>query len=136
MMAAIALAAIGVAGCRPLIMPVSSAPPGREAAIDQYSSNPDTIHLSKGVALGVECRSGSWFSPCEGASARTSNGEIARVMRGHLDKFRSPYGYTDSYESDASHRSVFIVMGVEAGETDLTIDSEDGARHFKVIVDP
>jgi hypothetical protein len=126
-----------LAGCKPFLIPVSSAPPERHGAIDpEPTGEEDLIHLSKGVALGFECRESFWYLPCGGATAQTANGKIARVLPAHLDKYRNPWGQTEYYESDISHRTVFVVMGVEAGETELDVHSNDGDRHFHVIVDP
>jgi hypothetical protein len=133
---ALIVAASAIAGCRPQIIPVTSAPPEREGTISNLGSTDDTIRLSKGVAMGLECRDGDFWLPCEAATARTGDGKIARVLPAHLDKYRSPYGNTSYYESDSSHRSVFVIVGVEAGETDLTFESGDGNRKFHVVVEP
>jgi hypothetical protein len=134
----LALATSALAGCRPFIMPVTSAPIDHEGSVDGvvFQGANDTVHLSKGVAIAVECRDEAWYTPCSNATARTGNVAIARVVPAHLEKYRSPWGTTEWVDADSSHRSAFVVMGVEAGETDLFFDTEEGNRHFHLIVDP
>jgi len=131
------LAVLG-SGCRPVVFPVSSAPLEREGTIDGVveSTGDDVIHVSKGVALALECRDPWDWNACDAMNVRSASPAIARVLPAHLDKYRSPYGMTEWQDADRSHRAAFVVMGVEAGETDVTLRSAQGARRYHVVVDP
>jgi hypothetical protein len=108
---AISLSALG---CCPAVFPVSSAPFGREGSIAGVIdlTGDRVIHLSKGVALALECRDKWEWSACDAMSVTSASPGIARVLPAHLDKYRSPYGMTEWQDADISHRAAFVVMGV------------------------
>lgn len=112
---------------------VSSAPPAKEGVI-RLEDDRSTIRVSRGVAIAIECREQWWGSPCENAVAKTSDPRVARVLPAHLEKFRD--GFMQTYDSGDSQRSIFVVAGVDAGETNLTIQSGDGNKSFHVVVEP
>ncbi len=124
-------------GCAPLVSTVSVPPPSRSGSLWVKSRDgEDTIRVSKGVALAIECRDIWWGGPCENAKARTNDSKIARVLPAHLDKKPSPRSDSSYTYENANHRSVFVIAGVEAGQTELTIASDDGNRTFQILVEP
>ncbi len=125
-------------GCSPTLFPISSAPPEREGSIRGMVEGTDEniIHLSKGVALALECRSEWDFEACQKMAITSREPKIARVMPAHIDKYRTPWGTTEWFDADKSHRGAFVVMGVESGETDIELTSSEGNRAYHVIVDP
>jgi hypothetical protein len=135
---AITAVAVSSAGCKPFIAPVTSAPIDHEGRVEaeEFNDADDIIHVSKGAAIAVECRAEPWWQPCSGATARTENNAIARVLPAHLEKYRSPWGNTDYVDADSSHRSSFVVVGVDAGETVLHFETQDGNRAFHIVVEP
>lgn len=131
----LALAA-AASGCAPIVAAVSVAPPTRSGAFwIKERDGEDTVFVSKGVAMALECRDVWWGGPCENARASTGDVKVARVLSGHLEKEKSPWGMGYADQS-ASQRSVFVLAGVEAGTTWLRFDSDDGSRVFRVVVEP
>ena len=111
---------------------VSSAPVSKEGVMRIEDDRP-TIRVSKGVALAIECRDTWMGSPCENATAQTVDAGVAKVLPAHLDKARD--GFMQTYDSASSQRTIFVVAGVDAGETELRITSGDGNKSFHVIVE-
>lgn len=129
--------AAAATGCAPMVNTVSVAPPARVGTLwVKTRDGEDTIRVSKGVALAIECRDVWWGGPCENAKATTKDPKIARVLPAHLDKVKSPWGDSSYTFENASQRTVFVIAGREEGQTELTIASEDGNRTFLISVEP
>ena len=124
-------------GCVPMVNTVSVAPPSRVGSLwVKTRDGEDTIRVSKGVALAIECRDVWWGGPCENAQARTKDAKIARVLPAHLEKTKSPWGDSAYANENVSQRSAFVIAGVEVGQTELTILTDEGNRSFQILVEP
>jgi len=130
---------------------VTDAPPGRVAEVDP---DDETIRLSTGVAVAVEC----FFQraedvgygpvlglPCDGmeVEAFTDDGEeIVRMVPAHLED--TPWGYNEyGYQTEpgtsqtnatGTDRAVFVLVGERAGVGELVIRHEDAELSFTVEV--
>jgi hypothetical protein len=138
-MVGLALTTLGslTSGCTPYVYAVSAAPPARVGEIwKKNEQGEDVIRVSKGVAFAIEC-SDAWLGgPCKDATAHTGSSAVARVLPAHLEKIRNPWSLEHDYlDQDVSHRAVFVLAGVETGETTLSIQSGDGNRQFIVEVE-
>ncbi len=123
-------------GCAPWVHTVSVPPPSRVGTLwVKTRDGEDTLRVGKGVALAIECRDVWSGGPCDDARASTRDPKIARVLPAHLAKTKSPWLDHAYADENVSHRSVFVIAGVEEGETELTLTSESGNRTFLVSVE-
>lgn len=132
----LAALALALGGCGPYFFTVTDPPPahqGRFAGTDDKGV--EQIVISKGVAIAIECREPWLGEPCAFAEARSANPAIAAILPSHLSEARDPMAYYRYYaQPNPSERSGFVVAGVEAGETTITVTSVEGERTFHVIV--
>ena len=114
LLAAAALAA----GCDPTLTALTVAPPTAVAEVDNAAKD---VRLSQGIALAIECTYQG--SPCENATASSSDPETVRVLPGFVDLLAPG----DAYQRPASDepRAVFIFVGGKPGDATVTLTSTD-----------
>ncbi|MDI1435159.1 MULTISPECIES: hypothetical protein [Polyangium] len=125
LLAAAALAA----GCEPSITALTIAPPTAVADVDNVEKD---VRLSQGIALAIECTYQN--SPCEDATATSSDPEIVRVLPGFVDLLAPGDAY-QRYATDVP-RAVFIFVGGKPGDAVVTLTSSDGNTSIDVNVLP
>jgi len=103
-----------VAGCDPSITALNAAPPTAVAELDTIE---ETVRLSQGLALAVECTYQSL--PCEDAKAKSSDESIVRVFPAYIDLLTPADTYQRSVS--AKPRSAFVLVGGQPGEATVTI---------------
>lgn len=149
------LSATALTGCTDVttLVVVTDAPPGRVAEVDP---DDETIRLSTGVAVAVEC----FFQraedvgygpvlgvPCDGMEieAVTDDGEpLLTVLPAHLEN--SAWGYNEyGYEAEPGYsqtnetgtdRAVFVLVGERAGIGSLIVRHDDAELRFVIEVFP
>lgn len=115
-----------VAGCDPSITALTNAPPTAVAELDTMA---DTVRVSQGIALAVECTYQG--SPCENAEAVSSDESIVRVFPAFVDLL-SP---ADTYASiSAKPRSAFVLVGGKPGDATVTIKTSSGDGDAELTV--
>ncbi len=110
-------------GCEIHLSAVTTPPPGKSAEVDDHE---ESILISKGAALGVECT--FQVRECENATAETDDPSIAQVWPASVD-WLGP-----DYEQGPQPAAVFVVVGKQVGSTKLRIDTADGDDVFDVDV--
>lgn len=125
------LAAACTAGCSPLLVDVSTPPPSKVAEHTREIFADDVVHLSRGVVIAFDCLDPWDFSPCHAESVRTDDPAIARVLRAHLERQKSPWG--GGY--DTTQKEGYVLVGVKPGATSLFIGGPDGGTRVRVIVE-
>lgn len=120
-------AAAFVAGCEPTLVALTVAPPTAVAEVDNAEKD---VRLSQGIALAIECTYQG--SPCENATASSSDPEIVRILPGFVDLL-SP---GDAYQRPASDepRAVFIFVGGKPGDAKVTLTTSDTNAEVDVKV--
>ena len=96
---------------------LSTPPPDRVAELNRSEG---VVTLSPGVALGLECVN-PWGNPCAPDQVSVADPRIAKVYLAHL-------GHLEEYTSGSSLPTSFVVVGVQPGETMLTVPGEDPLR--------
>ena len=107
------------------------APPGKTAHLDNEA---DALHLSRGIAIGFECTSneGNYNGPCRKAKIYVDNQDIVAGFTSYMDTT------LDSYEGGFEgprQRSAFVIVGLQPGTTDVTIDTDDGNVTLDVTIE-
>ncbi|MDC3958581.1 hypothetical protein KEG38_32300 [Polyangium jinanense] len=120
-------AAAFAAGCEPNLIALTVAPP---TAVAELDSTEKDVRLSEGIALAIECTYRN--SPCENATATSSDPDIVRVMPGFVDLLAPGDAY-QRYPADEP-RSVFIFVGGKPGDATVTLTSTDANATIDVKV--
>lgn len=121
--------AAGLMGCSPDLAAVTVPPPGAVAELDDTE---ETIELTRGIALGFECTYQG--HPCDSATAEIADPAIASVFPAYVDLLNRDYN--GSALATGKQRTVFVIVGNQAGNTTLELSSDDGDLSFSVkIVD-
>ncbi|UQA60362.1 hypothetical protein [Polyangium aurulentum] len=120
--AAILAASALAAGCDPTISALTLPPP---TAVAELDATAETVRLSQGIALAVECKYRG--SPCESAEASSDDEAIVKVLPAYVDLLApgDGTGYTQRAASDP--RAVFVIVGNGQGAANVTITSEDAS---------
>ena len=124
-----ALLLLAAAGCDTRFTALSVPPPGKIAELDDGDRR---IEISRGVALAFECVS-HYGDPCSGAVASVEQPQVADVFSGYLDVLTEARLY-GSQPKGGAPRSIFVVVGRQAGEARLRVNSGDGNATFSVEV--
>lgn len=129
---AVAAACLALAaGCNPILVAQSAAPPGRSARLDEVSGfwglKSYRIELSQGVALALTCYQGG---PCEKMTAVSDNPAVAEVRRASLGTLERSGMYGQATAAAA------VVVGKSPGTTRIRVRSKDGHRDIAVTVVP
>jgi hypothetical protein len=98
-------------------------PPGATGALD---NDAQVITLSRGVALGVDCRDGSQL--CTGMILETDDPSVAMAY----PSFDAELDYT--YDG-LQPRTSMVVVGIAEGVTALHVDAEGGSVTYEVRVE-
>jgi hypothetical protein len=109
-------AALLAAGCDPTLTALTIAPPTAVAEVDNAEKD---VRLSQGIALAIECTDQG--SPCEDASATSSDAEIVRVLPGFVDLLAPG----DAYQRSATDEPRAIFVGGKPGDTTVTLTTGD-----------
>lgn len=123
------VAAVFAAGCEPSLTALTVAPPTAVAELDSVEND---VRLSQGIALAIECTYQG--SPCEDATASSSDPDIVRVMPGFVDLLAPGDAY-QRYPADEP-RAVFIFVGGKPGDATVTLTSTDANVTVDVKVLP
>jgi len=99
-------------------------PPGARAELNRES---ETIVLSRGVALAVDCSFG-YGESCENIEAIAGNESTAQSYRLFRD------GLLYDYQEGPQPESGFVIVGLSEGKTELEILTEQGDLRFEVEV--
>jgi hypothetical protein len=133
-LAAVAAAAAGLAlaaGCSPVLVAQSAAPPGRSARLDEVTGfwgiKAYRMELSQGVALALTCYRGG---PCEKMSVVSDDPAIAEVRRASLGTLERSGMYNQATSA------AMVVVGKSPGTTQIHVRSKDGHRDITVTVVP
>lgn len=131
-LAAAATACLALAaGCNPILVAQSAAPPGRSARLDEVSGfwgiKSYRMELSQGVALALTCYQGG---PCEQLSVVSENPGIAEVRRASLGTLERSGLY------NRAPAAAVVVVGKAPGTTRIKVRSKDGQRDIVVTVVP
>lgn len=119
------------AGCNPVLVAQSAAPPGRSARLDEVTGfwgiKSYRMELSQGVALALTCHRGG---PCEKMSVTSDDPAIAEVRRASLGRLESSgiYGQATS--------AAVVVVGKSPGATRIRVRSKEGERDIAITVVP
>jgi hypothetical protein len=126
---ALALPALAAAliGCSPDLSALTVPPVGAVAELDNEE---ETIELTRGIALGFECKYQG--SPCADASAEVEDPGVASVFPAYVDLLAP--ATTDGRPAGDKPRSVFVLVGNQEGETTLNLSSSDGDVGFTVTI--
>ena len=148
-------ASMALTGCADVttLVVVTDAPPGRVAEVDP---DDETIRLSTGVAVAVECffqraedvgYGPALGGPCDGMEieAVTEEGEpLLTVLPAHLENSAwgyNQYGYqaepgTSQTNATGTDRAVFVLVGERPGIGALIVRHEDAELRFAIEVFP
>jgi hypothetical protein len=129
--AAAAAACLALAGCNPILVAQSAAPPGRAARLDEVSGfwgvKRYRLELSQGVALALTCYQGG---PCEQLTATSDNPAVAEVRRASLGALERSGMYGQATAA------ALVVVGKSPGTTRIRVRSQDRHRDVDVTVVP
>jgi hypothetical protein len=123
--------AVLAAGCGEVTLSaLTVAPPGKTAHLDNEA---EAIHLSRGIAIGFECTANEddYHGPCRKAKIYVDNPDIVAGYTSFMDTTLD--SYEGGYEG-ARQRSAFIIVGLQPGTTDVTIDTDDGNVTLDVTI--
>ncbi len=134
-MTRLALAALAclalAAGCNPVLVAQSAAPPGRSARLDEvrgfWGIKGYRMELSQGVALALTCYQGG---PCEKMSVVSDDPAIAEVRRASLGTLERSGIYNQATAA------AVVVVGKSPGTTTIRVRSKEGHRDIAVTVVP
>jgi hypothetical protein len=119
------------AGCNPILVAQSAAPPGRSARLDEVSGfwgiQSYRMELSQGVALALTCHHGG---PCEKLTVISDDPAIAEVRRASLGTLERSGLYNQATAA------AVVVVGKSPGTTRIRVHSKDGHRDIAVSVVP
>lgn len=121
-------ALVSLAACDLELAAITPPPPGTTAALDDCEQ---TIELTRGVALGIDCRDGGL--ECEAMTAEVDDPTVASAylsFDSEIDEYEYRY---DPYQP----RTSLVLVGRAAGVTALHVFAEGGTVTYAVtVVDP
>lgn len=118
------LSLLALGACDLQLTAATTPPPGGAANLD---SDDRVITLSRGVALGVDCRDGNHL--CTGMDIEVDDPAIAEAYV----SFDTELDYTID---GPAVRTSLVVVGKSAGTTSLYIDADGGDVSYDVVVLP
>jgi len=133
-----------LAACEPVttITVRTDAPPGREARIDQID---EIVRISPDVAVAIECTFYDPFSEegpvnraCDDLEAEAARDGIVKVLPAYLDgAILSGTGSAPGAAVDPTgrDRAIVVLLGKQAGETELEIRHADASFTFDLVVE-
>jgi hypothetical protein len=117
------------AGCNPILVAQSAAPPGRSARLDEvrgfWGLQSYRMEISQGVALALTCYQGG---PCEKMTATSDNPAVAEVRRASLGTLERSGMYGQATAA------ALVVVGKSPGLTHVRVRSKDGHRDIAISV--
>jgi hypothetical protein len=126
-----AAACLALAGCNPILVAQSAAPPGRAARLDEVNGfwgvKRYRLELSQGVALALTCYQGG---PCEKLTATSDDPAVAEVRRASLGVLERSGMYGQATAA------ALVVVGKSPGITRIRVRSKDRHRDVEVTVVP
>ncbi len=99
---------------------------GAEGTVD---AEEQTIELSTGTALAIECNVVPTYEPCAGMEVMVHDVELASSRSLFLDNLFLRYDGTG-----ASPRSGFVVIGHAVGETELVVRTDDADATYQIRI--
>jgi hypothetical protein len=121
-------ALLTLGACDLQLAAMTPAPPGTTASLD---SDDQSIELTRGVALGIDCRDGGL--ECESMAVEIDDPSVASAylsFDSEIDRFEYSY---DPYQP----RTSLVLVGRTAGSTALHVFAEGGSVTYEVaVVDP
>jgi hypothetical protein len=108
--------------CDLQLVAATAPPPGATAVLD---NDDKIISLSRGVALGIDCRDGSQL--CTGMVLEVDDPAIAAAY----PSFDTELDFT---HHGLAPRTSLVVVGLAEGNTALHVDAEDGSVSYEVRV--
>ncbi len=118
--AAILLACALAAGCDPTLVALTGPPP---TAVAELDADAETVRLSQGIALAVECTYRN--SPCEAAQASSDDEAIVKILPAYVDLLAPGDGTAYAQRGTPDPRAVFVLVGNAPGAATVTITSAD-----------
>ena len=133
---AVATCAVLAGACDPMEFNIITVPPTSKVG----ALNDHTVHVSKGVALAIECHDpkDDEFRTCGPLRARSQDPSQARAFVADIDevfasRVKTTYG---GFTTRNERRSVFVIAGVAPGKTHVEIDTRRGTESFAVFISP
>lgn len=123
--------ALLAAGCGEVTLSAMTvAPPGKTAHLDD---DDDTLDLSRGIAIGFECTASedSYYGPCRETKVYVDNPDIAAAYTSFMDTVVESY---NGGPAGARGRTALIVVGLQPGKTQMTVDTKDGNVTLDVTI--
>lgn len=127
------LLSVVLAGCETLTLSaVTVPPPGKTAHLDDED---DTIDISRGVALGFDCvaNEDGYSGPCREPTVSVTDDTVASIYNSYTDSLEESYNYG---HAGARGRTMFVVVGLREGKTEVFINTKDGGISLDVTVKP
>ncbi len=126
----VALSAL--AGCSPSLNAVTRPPPSKSADMYHPFGDPDSIHLSRGAAIGLDCRELWWGGACENAVMTSDDPNVARVLPAYLKHAPDPWM---AGRVEPQRERGFVVLATGPGRTTVHVRSEEGESSVDVTVE-
>ena len=109
---------------------VSSPAPGTTAWLDDGDRE---IRLTAHGALAIECSNNN--GPCQDVQVRVADADVLQVYPAAVSRLVA--AYSDGRYAGDQPASVWIVVGLQAGQTSIHFDTSAGAADFDAsILDP
>lgn len=121
------------AGCEVLTLSaVTVPPPGKTAHLDDED---DTIDISRGVAIGFDCLANEdgYSGPCREPTVSVDDDTVASIYTSYTDSLAESYNHR---HAGARARTMFVVVGLREGKTEVFINTKDGGISLDVNVKP
>jgi hypothetical protein len=121
-----------LAGCTPTLNAVTHPPPSKAADMHHPLFEDDHLQLSKGAAIGLDCREFWWGGACENAVMTSDDPTVARVLPAYLKRAPDPWmaGHVDPQRERG-----FVVLATGPGHTVVRVRSEEGEAEVEVTVE-
>lgn len=120
--ASILLASGFAAGCEPTLVSLTVPPP---TAVAELDADAETVRVSQGIALAVECTYQN--SPCEEAKASSDDEAVVKVLPAYVDLLAPGDGTGYAQRGTPDPRAVFVIVGNAPGSATVTITSADAS---------
>lgn len=128
---ALAAFALLAGGCSEVTLSALTVPPpGKTAHLDDED---DTLDLSRGIAIGFECTGSDdgYYGPCRDAKVYVDDPEIAAAYTSFMDTLAESY---NTGHAGARAKTAFVIVGLQPGKTQVTVDTKDGNVTLDVTV--
>ena len=128
---AILAVALLATGCSEITLSaLTVAPPGKTAHLDDED---DTLDLSRGIAIGFECTGSDdgYHGPCRDTKVYVDNHEIIAAYTSFMDQLDESW---NTGHAGARAKTAIVVVGLQPGKTQVTVDTKDGNVTLDVTV--